>query len=62
MISLVILAYQKLSTNMTPWYVGTNVVLVLGYPGISHMSTYPGISHLFLFNFELSRDIPPVFV
>ena len=26
------------------------------------MSSYPGISHLFLFNFELSSDIPFVFV
>ena len=41
--------------------VGTNV-LVLGYPRISHRSSYPWISNLFLLNFQLSRDIPAVFV
>ena len=48
---------------MKPWYVSTNV-LVWGYPGISpsHISSYLGISHLFLLNFKLSRNIPPVFV
>ena len=61
MMSLVILGYQKLSTNMKPWHVSTNT-LVLGYPGISHMSSYPGISHLFLFKFQLSSDIPSVFI
>ena len=62
-ISLFILGYQKLSTNMKPWYVSTNL-LVLGYPlaRISQISSYLGISHLFLLNFNLSRDIPPVFV
>ena len=37
------------------------LILVLGYPGISH-SINPWISHLFWFDFELSSDIPSVFV
>ena len=38
-------------------------VLVLGYPGVSLMSSYTWISHLFkfLFYFKLSRDIPSIF-
>ena len=51
MISLVILGYQKLSTNMKPWYKSVQTIL----------SWTLGIS-LDKSHAKLSRDIPSVFV